>query len=286
MFYSISVDTIMFNENTEQVAPCEDCDNIEDRNKTSDQISNQNVIYNTNDVPVPVTSNDDNINKMDIEPDNKSAYLKTTSQTEKLPLNVSQNEGSLHQHVDNKTNEQSDERIITITQTGQTFEKRKHFLQRFPSIEDEWLDNEGEHMFVKGIPKPNNDSKKVVKQIISKFNTSLDSSLIETKRKFYAKTRKSTVTSGSFSRNKMMVKTFEGSNGNEIEPPRIPWAAERRINFRISSFSRDVPRSEQPDLHKEFKMDETIKIVNEQSSTKGAKSLLHFIEKSIVKNQN
>lgn len=184
---------------------------------------------------------------------------------------------------DSKNSIDSDERIVSVEQTGRKFEQRRNFLQRLASIEDEWIDDSSDHMFIRGIPKPNTNFNKMVKQIVTRFNGSLGTPSVETKTQLFADTRTTTSVTFSSARSKLMAKAVE--NATEIERSRMPWTADRRMKFRISSLSRDVP-VEQPDLHREFVMDETIRLATNQSSAKGAESLLHFLEKCIVKNQN
>lgn len=216
---------------------------------------------------------------MEKSPDHKQEQLDATNQTH------SKQDASESDKINCKN--PTDEKFVKILQTGCKFERTRNLLEMFPPIEDELDDKSGEHMFIKGIPKPSTDNNKAVKKIITRFNSSSDSGTIETKRQIFAETR-TTVTSSTLSnkRNKMLIKTFEQNNVDEVEHRRVPWASEKRIKFRISSLSRDVP-TEKPDLHKEFMMEETIMLTtNHQSGTKGAKSLLHFLEKCIVKNQN
>lgn len=293
VFISFLPDQTVTNDCNEQSVACENCDKIEQPLSICNSVSNGEIDKQTlNEVPLEHNANDTNeyAAEMTSKTNDKLSCDCETQLQKSTNVQVDQNRKAeiIRHNTGDTYNEQSNERIIEVVQTGQKFVKQKILLQRFPSIEDEWLDNSSDHMFVKGIPKPNSNNKKVVKQIVSKFNCSLDSTSVETKRHVFAETRTTTISSSSsLSSSKLLAKALEQNNyKNGVEEQhRMPWASERRTNFRISSLSRDVP-FDKPNLHKEFNIDETIKLASEQSNIKGAKSLLHFLEKCIVKNQN
>lgn len=188
-------------------------------------------------------------------------------------------------------------RIVEIRREIKPLPLPPSFFER--SLTD--MDEQINHMFVRGVPRTRSTTNHTFTRIISRFNSTETSSQTteivhdvvtsqssrdddeKSKRNFKFSSLKSS----------LFGKSFDNDDGEEsvvtMRKPHAPWSASvasKRMKFRISSLSRDVP-FEAPDLHTGFIMDEAIKIAteNERGISKG-KSLLQFLEKCIIKNQN
>lgn len=134
-------------------------------------------------------------------------------------------------------------------------------------------------MFVRGIPRGMNEPSRVVSSIVTRFNSTETCSPSTTEARFDSrrtlKFQTKNIFGQTFDHNTENIE-MRGSGGGGG----VPWTVtSRRIKFRISSLSRDVP-IEMPNLHKGFIVDEGIR------DGKNAESLLHFLEKCVIKNQN
>lgn len=167
------------------------------------------------------------------------------------------------------------ERIIEV-QLIDREEKKRRLLSKFASIKDDDEDTfmSADHMFVRGIPRANEPSR-VVQSIVTRFNSTETCSSADAvpSRRFDSRQTLKFTTKNIFGQ------TFD--NHEEVEMRSgVPWTVtSRRVKFRISSLSRDVP-FEMPNHHKGFIVDEGLR------DGKNAESLLHFLEKCVIKNQN
>lgn len=156
-----------------------------------------------------------------------------------------------------------------------------------PSFFEKALTNDmDDHMFVRGVPRTRSSTNHTFTRIVSRFNsTETQSTIVSTSSE---KPKRNNFKFSSL-KSSLFGKSFDNDDGDidATRNPNAPWSASctsKRMKFRISSLSRDVPL-EAPDLHTGFIMDETLKIEDGKGITKG-RSLLQFLEKCIVKNQN
>lgn len=159
------------------------------------------------------------------------------------------------------------------------------------------MDEQINHMFVRGVPRTRSTTSHSFTRIISRFNSTETTETVHQQRITSQNvTEEKSKRNFKFSNLKSSIfgKPFDNQDGTEesetsLPKPHAPWSSSvesKRIKFRISSLSRDVP-FEAPDLHTGFIMDEAIKIAsnNGRGDSKG-NSLLQLLEKCILKNQN
>lgn len=159
------------------------------------------------------------------------------------------------------------------------------------------MDEQINHMFVRGVPRTRSTTSHSFTRIISRFNSTETTETVRQERITSQNgTEEKSKRNFKFSNLKSSIfgKSFDNQDGIEdyetfLPKPHAPWSSSvesKRIKFRISSLSRDVP-FEAPDLHTGFIMDEAIKIAsqNGRGDSKG-NSLLQLLEKCIIKNQN
>lgn len=191
-------------------------------------------------------------------------------------------------------------RIVEIRREIRPLPLPPSFFER--SLTD--MDEQINHMFVRGVPRTRSTTNHTFTRIISRFNSTETSSQSSTEFVHEQQLTSQTETTNddklkrnfkiSSLKSSIFGKSFDNDDGTEeseviLRKPHAPWSASvasKRMKFRISSLSRDVPL-EAPDLHTGFIMDEAIKMAteNERGISKG-RSLLQFLEKCIIKNQN
>lgn len=275
-----------------------------------DTLSSNDVICDNNKVSSSV--NDISLTKKPFESNNVSVTIKEMigdlhEKVSKLEEIVKKElEEPIETHKESKGKDESSI-VSEITQTSSSTKPRiveirreikplplpPSFFERSLSEMDEQIN----HMFVRGVPRTRTTTSHSFTRIVSRFNstetsesshkqqiTSQSTTEEKPKRDFKFSSLKSSIFGKSFDND-------DGIDDSEVtlRKPHAPWSASatsKRMKFRISSLSRDVPL-EAPDLHTGFIMDEAIKIAteNERGINKG-NSLLQFLEKCIIKNQN
>lgn len=133
-------------------------------------------------------------------------------------------------------------------------------------------EDEDDHMFVRGVPKKGSTNNHLFSKIVSRFNSV---ELCENNITKIEICEENSFTNESgrrlkFSNLKSSMFRQAVDNDDESEENlkirNVPWiTTNRRIKFRISSLSRDVP-IEAPNLHKGFIVNETFRSFDEKKS--------------------
>uniref|UniRef100_A0A336MX37 CSON006730 protein n=1 Tax=Culicoides sonorensis TaxID=179676 RepID=A0A336MX37_CULSO len=196
-------------------------------------------------------------------------------------------------------------RVVEIRREIKPLPLPPNFIQRALTEMDESID----HMFVRGVPRTRSSNNRTFSRIVTRFNStetgsqstetfsSSSSSRVEEISEKSTSDHEKSKRSMKFSslKSSLFGKSFDNDDGDSEVTLRhhgTPWSSlasssstVKRMKFRISSLSRDVP-PEAPDLHTGFIMDEAIKLASQNGMGSKGKSLLQFLENCVIKNQN